>query len=73
MKSVMGLHDASMGAQSNEISGVAIGKRVRESDTSTYHFIDNMARAIRHAGIIIVDLMPMIYSKPRMMRILGYL
>ena len=71
MKSVMGLHDASMGAQSNEISGVAIGKRVRESDTSTYHFIDNMARAIRHAGIIIVDLMPMIYSKPRMMRILG--
>ena len=71
MKSVMGLHDASMGAQSNEISGVAIGKRVRESDTSTYHFIDNMARAIRHAGIIIVDLMPMIYSKPRMMRVLG--
>jgi len=30
-----------------------------------------MARAIRHAGIIIVDLMPMIYSKPRMMRVLG--
>tara|TARA_Y100000592_G_scaffold25302_1_gene39844 strand:- start:1264 stop:3480 length:2217 start_codon:yes stop_codon:yes gene_type:complete len=71
MKSVMGLHDASMGAQSNEISGVAISKRVRESDTSTYHFIDNMARAIRHAGVIIVDLIPMIYSKPRMMRVLG--
>ena len=71
MKSVMGLHDASMGAQSNEISGVAISKRVREGDTSTYHFIDNMARAIRHAGVIIVDLMPLIYSKPRMMRVLG--
>tara|TARA_R100000995_G_scaffold32769_1_gene14755 strand:- start:2857 stop:4251 length:1395 start_codon:yes stop_codon:yes gene_type:complete len=71
MKSVMGLHDASMGAQSNEISGVAINKRVREGDTSTYHFIDNMARAIRHAGVIIVDLMPLIYSKPRMMRVLG--
>jgi hypothetical protein len=71
MKSVMGLHDASLGAQSNEISGVAIGKRVREGDTSTFHFVDNMARAIRHAGIIIVDLMPLIYSKPRIMRVLG--
>jgi len=71
MKSVMGLHDASMGAKSNEISGVAISKRVRESDTSTYHFMDNMGRAIRHAGVIIVDLMPLIYSKPRMMRVLG--
>ena len=71
MKSVMGLHDASLGAQSNEISGIAIGKRVREGDTSTFHFVDNMARAIRHAGIIIVDLIPMVYSKPRVMRVLG--
>tara|TARA_R110002096_G_scaffold13975_1_gene48969 strand:+ start:71 stop:2296 length:2226 start_codon:yes stop_codon:yes gene_type:complete len=71
MKSVMGLHDAALGAQSNEISGVAIGKRVREGDTSTFHFVDNMARAIRHTGIIIVDLIPMIYSKPRIMRVLG--
>jgi len=71
MKSVMGLHDASLGAQSNEISGVAINKRVREGDTSTFHFVDNMARAIRHTGIIIVDLIPMIYSKPRIMRVLG--
>ena len=71
MKSVMGLHDAALGAQSNEISGVAIGKRVREGDTSTFHFVDNMARAIRHAGVIIVDLIPKVYSRARMMRVLG--
>ena len=71
MKSVMGLHDAALGAQSNEISGVAIGKRVREGDTSTFHFVDNMARAIRHAGCIIVDLIPSVYSRARMMRVLG--
>ncbi len=71
MKSVMGLHDAALGAQSNEISGVAIGKRVREGDTSTFHFVDNMARAIRHAGCIIVDLIPKVYSRARIMRVLG--
>jgi len=71
MKAVMGLHDASLGAQSNEIAGVAIAKRVREGDTSTFHFVDNMARAIRHAGVIIVDLIPSVYSRARMMRVLG--
>jgi len=71
MKSVMGLHDASMGAQSNEISGVAISKRIREGDTSTFHFIDNMSRAIRHAGIVILDLIPHIYSQDRILRIIG--
>ena len=71
MKSVMGLHDASMGAQSNEISGVAISKRIREGDTSTFHFIDNMSRAIRHAGIVILDLIPHIYSQDRVLRIIG--
>jgi len=71
MKSVMGLHDAAMGAQSNEISGVAIGKRVREGDTSTFHFSDNMSRAIRHTGNIILDLIPRIYTTARIVRILG--
>lgn len=71
MKAVMGLHDASMGAQSNEISGVAISKRVREGDTSTFHFVDNMSRAIRHAGNIIIDLIPHVYSQERVVRIIG--
>jgi len=71
MKTVMGLHDASMGAPGNEISGVAIGKRVREGDTSTFHFIDNMSRAIRHAGVIIIDLIPHVYNQERVIRIIG--
>jgi len=71
MKTVVGIHDAGLGQQSNEIAGVAIQKRIRESDTSTFHFVDNMARAIRHAGVIIVGLIPHVYSKARMMRVLG--
>lgn len=71
MKSVMGMHDASLGAQSNEIAGVAIRQRRSEGDTSTFHFVDNMARAIRHAGVIIVGLIPHVYSRERIVRVLG--
>ncbi|HMO42360.1 MAG TPA: portal protein [Phenylobacterium sp.] len=50
MKAIMGLHDASLGARSNETSGRAIMARQREGDVSTFHYIDNLSRAIRHAG-----------------------
>ena len=71
MKSIMGLYDASLGAKSNETSGKAIMARQREGDVSTFHFIDNMSRAIRQAGRILVDLIPKVYDKPRVMRIIG--
>ena len=71
MKSVIGIHDASLGQRSNETSGKAIIARQREGDTSTFHFADNLNRAIQHAGKIIVDLIPKVYTRPRMARILG--
>ena len=71
IKSVMGLYDAAMGQKSNEISGLAINARKVEGDVSTYHFIDNQARAICHTGRIILDLIPHVYTAPRVIRILG--
>ena len=71
IKAVTGLHDASMGAQSNETSGRAIMARQREGDISTFHFPDNLKRAIRHAGVVLVDLIPKAYSTPRVLRVLG--
>lgn len=71
MKMASGQYDASMGAQSNEISGRAIMARQREGDTATFHFIDNIARAIKYTGKILVDLIPKIYDTPRLLRILG--
>lgn len=70
MKSIMGLFDASLGAASNETSGRAILARQREGDVSTFNFTDNLSRAIRHAGRILADLIPKVYSGPRMMRII---
>ena len=71
MKSIMGLHDASLGARSNETSGRAIMARQREGDVSTFHYIDNLSRAIRHAGRILLDLIPKVYGTARVVRVLG--
>ena len=71
MKATLGVFDASLGNRSNETSGVAIRARQREGDVSTFHFIDNLSRAIRHAGRILIDLIPKVYSKERVLRILG--
>jgi hypothetical protein len=71
MKSIMGLHNASLGQRSNETSGRAIMARQREGDVSTFHFIDNLARTIRHVGRILIDLIPHIYSAERIVRVLG--
>ena len=71
LKAVMGLFDASLGAQGNETSGTAILARAREGDTSTFHFIDNLSRAVEHGGRILVDLIPHVYSGARMVRVLG--
>ena len=71
MKSILGIYDASLGARSNETSGRAILARQREGDVSTFHFIDNLSRAIKYAGRVLIDLIPAVYDKPRMIRVLG--
>lgn len=68
---VLGMFDASLGAPSNEKSGRAILARQREGDTSTYHFSDNQARSIAHTGRILLDLIPAVYSKRRILRVIG--
>jgi hypothetical protein len=71
MKMASGQYDASMGAKSNETSGRAILARQREGDNATFHFTDNVARAIRYTGKILVDLIPKVMDTARVARILG--
>lgn len=71
MKSITGIFDASIGARSNEVSGKAILARERQGDVSNYHFIDNLSRAIRYCGQILVDIIPHVYSERESIRILG--
>jgi hypothetical protein len=71
IKSTTGQYDTSLGATSNERSGKAIMARERQSDTGTYHYVDNLARAIRHVTRQIVGLIPKIYDTQRIARIIG--
>jgi hypothetical protein len=71
MKAIIGIYDSSLGARSNETSGKAILARQRESDVANFHFIDNLARAIRYAGRVLVDIIPSVYSPRETIRILG--
>lgn len=48
-----------------------IGERERQASTATYHFVDNLAIAIRQCGKIVLDLFPHIYDTQRLMQILG--
>lgn len=67
----MGMYAASVGQPSNEKSGKAIMARQREGDTATFHYQDNLNRAIRYLGRILVDLIPKVYDSRRVVRILG--
>jgi hypothetical protein len=71
IKSSTGQYDSSLGATSNERSGRAILAREKQSDTGTYHYVDNLARAIRYATRQLVDLIPKIYDTQRIARIIG--
>lgn len=66
-----GQYQEQFGAPSNADAGVAIAARQRQGDKATYHFIDNVARAIRYTGRIMVDLIPKIYDTQRVVRIVG--
>ena len=71
IKSTTGQYDTSLGQTSNERSGKAIMARERQSDTGTYHYVDNLARAVRYVTRQIVDLIPKIYDTQRIARIIG--
>ncbi len=71
IKATTGQYDSSLGATSNERSGKAIMARERQADTGTYHYVDNLARAIRYLTRQIVDMIPKIYDTERVARIIG--
>ena len=71
IKGTTGQYDSSLGAQSNERSGRAILAREKQGDTGTYHYVDNLSRAIRYVTRQLVDMIPKIYDTARVARIVG--
>ena len=71
IKATTGQYDASLGEQGNERSAKAIIAREKQGDVGTYHYVDNLARAIRYITRQIVDMIPKIYDTQRIARIIG--
>lgn len=69
IKSTIGMFDASIGAAGNETSGKAIMARQREGDKGSYRFIDNLNKAIRRVGRLLVELIPSTYDTERVIRL----
>ncbi len=70
IKATTGQYDSSIGATSNERTGRAILARERQGDTSTYHYVDNLSRAVKYVTRQLVDLIPKIYDTQRVARII---
>jgi len=67
----LGMYQASIGQDSNAKSGRALNAQRQQGDVATFHFPDNLAKSVAHAGRIIVDIIPKYYDQQRIIRILG--
>lgn len=71
IKAATGIHDASLGARSNETSGKAILARQREGDIANFDYIDNLAYSLKYDFEVINDLITAVYDTERQVRIVG--
>ena len=70
LQAVVGIFDPSQLPQGN-MSGKALQGQQAQVDMTNFHYYDNLTRSIRHTGRIILDLIPKIYDRERVMRIIG--
>jgi hypothetical protein len=72
LKAGMGIFDASLGNNSNEISGTGINARQQQSNVTNFHFSDNLQRAQWDLSKKLLPVIPKIYDRPgRQVRIVG--
>jgi hypothetical protein len=70
LMAVVGIYDPSMLPQGNQ-SGKAIQGQQQQTDMTNFHYFDNLTRSIKQTGRIILDLIPSVYDKERVLRIIG--
>lgn len=71
LRDVSNLHEASLGQQSNEVSGKAIVARQRVGDIGTIVYHDNLNAAIEEAGGVANELIDIAFDAPRTIIVLG--
>lgn len=71
LRSTIGMYENSLGMKAQETSGRAILAREKQGDNATFHYVDNLSRAIALTGRIIVDWIPKYYDTQRIVHIIG--
>lgn len=73
MREIIGINLPGFGEQEagGPESGRALRMRRTEADTGTFHFHDNLMRAVRYSGRVMVELIPKVYNTARTIRALG--
>lgn len=71
MQASVGMYKANLGQQGNETAGVAIRARQMEGDVATLQFPDNHGKSLAAIGRIVVDMIPRVYTKKKIQRIVG--
>ena len=70
LQAVVGIFDPAQLPQGN-VSGKSLQGQQMQADMTNFHYYDNLTRSIRQTGRIILDLIPKIYDRERVMRIIG--
>ena len=70
LQATTGLNDANLGRPKPDESGKAVLARQKQGDLATLNYSDNLARAIGFTGRILLDLIPKVYTAPRIQRII---
>src|SRR6185312_13517475 len=71
LKSTTGIYENSLGMRGQETSGRAILAREKQGDNATFHYVDNLSRAIALTGRILVEVIPYFYDTERIIHIIG--
>lgn len=68
---ILNMHAPMMGGDTQEVSGVAIGMRQRQSETAQFNFQDNTNKGVRQGARILLGLIQALYTVPMVRRIVG--
>ena len=68
----LGMYQASLGAPSNESSGVAIESRKQQGEAATAHFPAHLAAGLAQVGKLCMEMIPRLIDTKRQARILSF-
>lgn len=71
IQAALGMYQSSIGQDGNAKSGRAMNAQAKQGDMATFMFPDNQSKSIRHAGRVLLGMIPVIYDTAQVVRILG--